>query len=353
MKIFLVHVDLKIKFFLAVLLIHLPIKGNVLNNLAQPVYDGQPDFSLLTVKMQLSEGGFLKETFLKKVREKFGVNVFIETGTYYGKTTREASALYDEVYSVELSSHLYNDCVNALASQPNVHLYNGESPEFLKNILSTIKGTPLFWLDAHYSSGVTAHGKKETPVVEEVEAIQKSGIKNGVVMIDDMRYFCTTYKSYPSLTEICNLVLKINPDYQLILLGDVLIAFPKTIEISVSPLVWALMVSRLYDEDPTLPVDIMKVDSIIAQAMGSELEALQWLHDYLSAVEPHGLCNGSFNWWYGLSLLYREHYAAGFEKLLIALKTSSKRERFEKILGFGKKYLYTTDSLCQKELDAV
>lgn len=296
----------------------------VLDAIAKPCLSDSPNLALNIIKT-----GFLKRSFLNHLKEVFKANVFVETGTFLGETTKEASFVFDEVYSVELSSSLYERCATSLKNEKNIYLYQGDSALFLQNLLPSLKdrGTIIFWLDAHYSSGITVRGKKDTPVVEELKAIKESCIHDGIVLIDDMRHFYTTDCDYPSFTRTCELLLDINPQYKLALLGDVLIAFPPSHTVTISPVMWACTLSRLYDEDNHLDININAVDRQIAQAKDDEFMALKWLHDNLSWEEYMGLCHGSYNWWYGLSLLYQGHYDKASGPMKVALHSDSKKER--------------------------
>jgi hypothetical protein len=66
----------------------------------------------------------------------------------------------------------------------------------------------LFWLDGHYSAGITARGDIATPISLELEAILSHPVKSHVILIDDARDF-TGKDSYPFLD---NLLHKIRVD---------------------------------------------------------------------------------------------------------------------------------------------
>ena len=62
----------------------------------------------------------------------------------------------------------------------------------------------LFWLDAHYSGGETAHAALQTPIVKEIDIVLKDNPKN-IILIDDARCFDGT-NDYPTLDTIKNYV---------------------------------------------------------------------------------------------------------------------------------------------------
>lgn len=192
---------------------------------------------------------------MRELKEKFHIDVLIETGTWGGETAKNGGAIFQDVYTVELEHDLFQRAANKLAFLPNVHTFEGHSPQFLKQILPHISGRILFWLDAHWCGDNTARFGKNTPILDELLAIKESGIKTAIILIDDIRCFHNLpeeilgYGGYPLLGEIKNLVLSINPDYEFWLLGDMAIAFPKEDCHEVSPLVRACTASRLLGED--------------------------------------------------------------------------------------------------------
>ena len=86
----------------------------------------------------------------------------------------------------------------------NVELFNGVSEDIMPSLLLRLKGDINFWLDGHYSAGVTFKGNKDCPVEEELIAI-KNNLLNFTkvsILIDDVRCFLptnTTYSDYPSI----------------------------------------------------------------------------------------------------------------------------------------------------------
>jgi hypothetical protein len=55
----------------------------------------------------------------------------------------------------------------------------------------------LFWLDGHFSGGITAQGEVSTPICDEVLAVAKQCPVRFVVLIDDARSFGSEV-GYPS-----------------------------------------------------------------------------------------------------------------------------------------------------------
>jgi len=128
-----------------------------------------------------------------------GVRVLIETGTYYGEMVEAQMDNFDRIISIELSERLYKKAVDKFRGVKNVVILNGDSGKLLPSIVKTLHEPVIFWLDGHYSGGVTAKGSKETPIREELACILNHHIKH-VILIDDAR--CFGKGDYPTLEEI-------------------------------------------------------------------------------------------------------------------------------------------------------
>ena len=79
----------------------------------------------------------------------------------------------------------------------------------------------LFWLDGHYSGGVTALGTTTTPIFAELQEIELSKRKSDVILIDDIRLF-NGHDGYPTLEDLTDFIYKLNPKWTCLVLGDFL-----------------------------------------------------------------------------------------------------------------------------------
>jgi hypothetical protein len=129
-----------------------------------------------------------------------GADTFIETGTYMGETTKWASTQFKEVYTIELSESLYKQIKDELLSKGNITPYLGDSRDVLPGILANIKGNILFWLDGHYSEGITAGKDDPCPLLRELEIILSRNNED-IILIDDARC-CLGKAGWPTIYEI-------------------------------------------------------------------------------------------------------------------------------------------------------
>jgi len=244
--------------------------------------------SIFSNQLELS-GNHLDEPLMEKMISLFHVDTLIETGTFQGTTAKLAGKHFKEVYTIELAPKLFKKAQERLKKHRNIHCLQGHSGEKISEILPKIKkGRVLFWLDAHYSGGPTAKGTSNSAIRDELSGIKKSGLKNGVILIDDLRGFHGKPESveweggYPSASELKKLLLEINPDYAFHVIGDMAIAYPKEDNIAVSPLVEACTMSRL--EESSEEAAAAKESVILSLAAAPEAAALDDI--YRAYVEP-------------------------------------------------------------------
>lgn len=140
---------------------------------------------------------------------QFG-DVLVETGTYLGETVENGIKIgFKDIYSIELSKELYAQNVKKFHDFSNVHLFEGDSGKILGSVIEKITSPVVFWLDGHWSDGITARGDKDFPLLDELDAIAQHRIKSHILMIDDVRCIEPIY----SMQMIKDKILKINFRY--------------------------------------------------------------------------------------------------------------------------------------------
>lgn len=151
--------------------------------------------------------------------------MFIETGTFLGTMDYSVRNMFRAIYSIELGVDLSKRARSRLRFYPHIQIVQGDSGKLLPQIMKNISERCLFWLDGHYSEGMTAKGSLETPIVEELETIFEHGVKDHVILIDDARCFDGTH-DYPTLEQVRELVARHRPDYVFSVADDVIRIHP-------------------------------------------------------------------------------------------------------------------------------
>jgi hypothetical protein len=166
------------------------------------------------------------------LKEQFSVEVFVETGTFRGKTSVWASGVFKDVYTIENSRELFDSVAERLLGFSNIHPLFGNSAVQLGKIVSDIKQPAIFWLDAHWCGGSTYGNDDPCPLLDEIRIIKKSGIDH-IIMIDDARFFLKppprpqNTELWPGLKEILGLLNR-DENYFTFVSEDVIVALPET-----------------------------------------------------------------------------------------------------------------------------
>lgn len=184
-------------------------------------------FAVWTVRGRMpgDRFSFYKRHRLIREGRHFGCSTLVETGTFLGKTVEATRRHFQRVLSVELSTDLYRLAVKKFRYVPNVQLWHGDSSKVMKEMLSSITGRAIFWLDGHYSGGITAQGECDCPLISELAVIRRHERKDHLILIDDARCFGSD-PAYPKQSEVRELLLSINPKYQITVEDDCIIARP-------------------------------------------------------------------------------------------------------------------------------
>jgi hypothetical protein len=168
----------------------------------------------------------VKQRVLSSYASTFETPVLIETGTYYGHMVYAMRSNFQKIISIELSHELTKKAAHRFRAYPHIQILQGDSGEVLPRILDDISTRSLFWLDGHYSGGITAKAQIDTPVMQELRTIFDHKIKDHVILIDDARCFNGT-QDYPVLDELREMVAINRPSYEFSVSNDVIRIHPK------------------------------------------------------------------------------------------------------------------------------
>lgn len=158
----------------------------------------------------------------------FELKNFVETGTYKGDTVKAmlVSGLFEAIHTIDIYVDWVARSERRFASHLNVECWCGDSATQMPDIVGTLVGPTLFWLDAHHSGKQIArvNGLIETPIIAELNAILGRD-PGDVILIDDAHYyeeFAAKYPNYPSMEVLKELVRKKCPNWVFEIKNDVI-----------------------------------------------------------------------------------------------------------------------------------
>ena len=163
----------------------------------------------------------IKQGVVKEYARTYQCRIFFETGTYLGDMIQAVKNDFRHIYSVELSECLYQRVQLRFKKDHHIIFLQGDSGKVIRETLKQIKEPCLFWLDAHYSGGITTTGNKHSPIIEEINTILKHPIKNHVILIDDARMFVGK-DGYPELSELKETIAMLRPELNFAVKKDII-----------------------------------------------------------------------------------------------------------------------------------
>ena len=163
---------------------------------------------------------FVKHQVIKKYNLQ--KSLWIETGTYYGDTTKILSDIAEKVISIESDKRLYDLAIKKFENSKKINVINGESQNLLQDILKneSYKNLCLF-LDAHTcldhitNKLISKNETLETPIMIELNIIESfiKKFNNINILIDDIRLFDGKTQNYPNINEIVDWARKNNSSW--------------------------------------------------------------------------------------------------------------------------------------------
>lgn len=168
--------------------------------------------------MGLDRTGCLRLTMLD-LQKRFGLNNFIETGTFLANTTEWASKHFERVWTIEVFRPYWEKAFKKFKSNPNVTCVLSDSRRGLPEVLKHVDEPALIWLDAHWNG--TKGRDYDCPILDELREIKQQAAKH-VVMIDDASLF-DYWEKWPSL----EMVMDELKEYDTEIKDDAIIAIPK------------------------------------------------------------------------------------------------------------------------------
>lgn len=167
----------------------------------------------------------------KWLQNSMNLSVAVEGGTYNGGTSLLMSKFFEKVYTIEKSEKMYEIGEEKLGHIKNVKRLFGDTRSHLPDIVG-YNDNILFWLDAHWSGGMTYGEEDECPLLDELGAIFSADLTNFAIMIDDARLFLAppplphNYLNWPTIKDIC---LTVPEGFDIIVFEDVIYVVPTRI----------------------------------------------------------------------------------------------------------------------------
>lgn len=119
-------------------------------------------------------------TYFLMLKDKYNLNMCVETGIFKGDSTITFSRLFDRVEAIDVNQNYLDFVKERLGRKKNINFHLGNSPEVLKDLLPSLKDKrPLFYLDAHWQSFWPLH--------DELSIIGTNFKDNCIIIIDDFK----------------------------------------------------------------------------------------------------------------------------------------------------------------------
>ena len=145
--------------------------------------------------------GQLKEAIeVKNVLDFYEIKNFVETGTGIAEVVREVHDVDSNltIHTIEVVPEIFDQNKIRFSYLKKVNWHLGGSAQVLSEVVPTLEGNTLFWMDAHFPGadvGLSSYGDekdmdKRLPLKNELETILASrDVSNDVFVIDDLRIY--------------------------------------------------------------------------------------------------------------------------------------------------------------------
>ena len=102
--------------------------------------------------------------FVLALRDRLGLQHFVETGAFLGATARWASQHFAVVTTIEINPTFHGMASSKMPA--NVHCLLGDSRVLLPQIAAGLTAPALFYLDAHNVNGLFGSRPDDCPALE-------------------------------------------------------------------------------------------------------------------------------------------------------------------------------------------
>jgi hypothetical protein len=169
----------------------------------------------------------LKRAILMSAARGFGARILVETGTFRGDTVWTLRDHFQRLFSIEVQPQLAALAASRFANMPHIEIIEGDSASRLADVVPRLDGPTMFWLDGHYSAGITGRGASDCPVWGELDAIVQGMKHPFLILIDDARCFGVD-DGYPTLRELREFAAARFPGHAMRVENDMIWIHPAT-----------------------------------------------------------------------------------------------------------------------------
>lgn len=162
----------------------------------------------------------VKQRAINTYKKKSGIEILFETGTYLGDMIWAQRNNFKKIYSIELSERLSKKAQKRFEKYPYIKILQGDSGKVLHTLTDRMNERAIFWLDGHYSGGITAKGDSDCPIYGELSAIFKSQQEH-ILLIDDARFFIGD-GDYPTMEALSGYVKQAYPNSLIDVADDII-----------------------------------------------------------------------------------------------------------------------------------
>jgi hypothetical protein len=163
----------------------------------------------------------VKQMAIAEYQQKYNISILVETGSFLGDMVEAQKRRFNQIFSIELGVDLYRNTSKRFKRNEQIKILLGDSGKVLPDILSEINEPAIFWLDGHYSAGITAKGDKDCPIYEELNAIFNSKKINHILLIDDARCF-NGEGDYPTIEDLSSFINSKDKNYTVEIKNDII-----------------------------------------------------------------------------------------------------------------------------------
>jgi hypothetical protein len=167
----------------------------------------------------------IKQRTIRNYQKLSGYQVLVETGTYKGDMVFAMREIFKKIYSIELSETLHKKATKRFRKYSHIDLLQGNSGLVISNVLKELTQPAIFWLDGHYSGGITASAEKHSPVIDELETLIANNSLQHIILIDDARAFTGT-EGYLTIDEVREMTSSKFPGYHFSVEDDIIRMVP-------------------------------------------------------------------------------------------------------------------------------